>query len=96
MTTKKEVEHIAKLARIKLTKREIEKMQKELSKILDYFEILKQADTKNIEPFLYPAELRNVLRDDEEIKFPQKGRETILTQAPKGEKGYFKVKEILK
>ena len=96
MLSKKETEHIAKLARIKLTKVEIGKMRKELSRILDYFEILQEVDTKNVEPFLYPSELKNALRDDEEIKCPKNNREMILTQAPEGERGYFKVKEILK
>ena len=41
MISKEEVEHIAKLARLELTEKEIEKMQKDLSEILDYFNLLK-------------------------------------------------------
>jgi len=44
--TKKEVEHIAKLARLELTEKEIEKMQKDLSEVLDYFNSLKKVDSK--------------------------------------------------
>ena len=43
MISKQEVEHIAKLARLQLTKKETEKMQKDMSAILDYFNVLKQA-----------------------------------------------------
>ncbi len=43
MISKQEVEHIAKLARLELTPQEVGKMQKDLSSILDYFNILKQA-----------------------------------------------------
>jgi aspartyl/glutamyl-tRNA(Asn/Gln) amidotransferase C subunit len=41
MISKEEVEHIAKLARLELTGKETEKMQKDLSAILDYFILLK-------------------------------------------------------
>ena len=43
MISKEEVEHIAKLARLELAPVEIEKMQKDLSAILDYFNLLKKA-----------------------------------------------------
>ena len=44
MISKKEVQHIAKLARLGLTEKEIEKHQKEFLKILDYMEKLKEID----------------------------------------------------
>ena len=40
MITKEQVQHIASLARLKLTEQEIEKFQKDLSSILEYFEVL--------------------------------------------------------
>ena len=43
MISKEEVEHIAKLARLELSDKETEKMQKDLSAILDYFNLLKKA-----------------------------------------------------
>ena len=48
MISKKEVEHIAKLARLRLTKIEVTKRQKEISEILDYFNLLKEVDVKNL------------------------------------------------
>ena len=41
MISKDEVRHIAKLARLELTESETAKMQKDLSSILDYFDLLK-------------------------------------------------------
>jgi len=41
MISKEEVKHIAKLARLGLTEKEVGKYQKELSSILDYIEKLK-------------------------------------------------------
>lgn len=43
MISKNEVKHIAKLARLELTEKEIEEMQKDMSAILDYFDLLKKA-----------------------------------------------------
>ena len=42
MISKDEVKHIAKLARLELTEKEVEKMQKDLSEILGYFDLLKR------------------------------------------------------
>ena len=42
MISKEEVQHIAKLARLELTETEVEKMQKDLSAILDYFNLLQK------------------------------------------------------
>ena len=51
MISKQEVEHIAKLARLGLTEKEIEKFQRELSKILDYIEKLGDEDKSSSLPF---------------------------------------------
>ena len=56
MNTKKQVKHIAKLARLGLTQKEIEKMQKNLSLILNYFKILEEINTENIEPTCWAIE----------------------------------------
>jgi aspartyl-tRNA(Asn)/glutamyl-tRNA(Gln) amidotransferase subunit C len=50
MISEDKVKHIAKLARLGLTEKEIEKFQKELSAILDYFEKLKEVDISGVEP----------------------------------------------
>ncbi len=50
MISKKEVQHIAKLARLGLTEKEIEKFQRELSSILNYIEKLKEVDISKAEP----------------------------------------------
>ena len=63
MISKEEVEHIAKLARLELTEKEIEKMQKDLSAILDYFDLLKNAPKP--EKYIKTAEGFESLRKDE-------------------------------
>lgn len=63
--TRDQVIHVAKLARLGLTEKEVEKFQKELSNILDYVEILSEVDTKGVEPTAQVTGLKNVTRKDE-------------------------------
>ena len=51
MISEKEVKHIAKLARLSLNSREVKKIEKELSSILGYFDLLKKIDVKEVKPF---------------------------------------------
>ena len=62
--TKKDVEHIAGLARIRLGEKEKEKMAKELGAILGYIDKLKEVDTEGIEPIAHITGMENVLRKD--------------------------------
>jgi len=64
MISEKEVKHIAKLARLGLTGKEIKKFQKELSSILDYFEKLKEVDVSKIEPTSHSIRIENVMKED--------------------------------
>lgn len=95
MISKEEVQHIAKLARLGLSKKETEKFQKELSKILDYIEKLKEVDISNVEPTSHLAELVNVMREDKECLNPETKSAELLGLAPSTEKGFLKVKRIL-
>ncbi len=94
MISKEEVKHIAKLARLGLTEKEIKKMQKELSSILDYIEKLKEVDTSKIEPTSHSMRLENVMRIDQSEK-PLKSQK-LLELAPETKNGYLKTKPILK
>lgn len=68
--TKKEVEHIARLARIKLGEKEKEKMASELGAILGYIDKLKEVNTEGVEPISNITGMENVLRKDEPMKKP--------------------------
>ncbi len=94
MVTKKEVQHIAKLARMGLTGKEIEKMQKELSKILGYVEKLKEADVSKIEPTSRVVKNENVMKEDKiDEKYKMKN-EKLLKLVPNKKDDYLKVKSI--
>lgn len=93
MISEGEVKHVAKLARLGLTKKEIERFQKELSKILDYIDKLKKVNVKNVKP--YSTFLRNIFRKDSEKIEIEKAKK-ILEMAPEKKGGFFKVKPVLK
>jgi aspartyl-tRNA(Asn)/glutamyl-tRNA(Gln) amidotransferase subunit C len=91
--SKKEVGHIAQLARLGLTEQEKEKFSYELSTILDYVRQLNKVNTKNIEPIAQITGLINVMAEDKVENKPD--RENLLKNAPEKKSGLIKVKSIL-
>lgn len=94
MLTKDEVKHIAKLARLNLTEDEIEKYAKQLSGILDYFEVLKEVDTEKVKPIAQITGLENVKRVDE-VEVQGLSDELIACTPQSVELGQVKVKKVL-
>jgi aspartyl-tRNA(Asn)/glutamyl-tRNA(Gln) amidotransferase subunit C len=73
--TKRELEHLAKLARIELDPKEEEKLLKDLGAILDYFKELQALDTSTITPMTGGTDLRNVFREDASENLKGNGEE---------------------
>jgi aspartyl-tRNA(Asn)/glutamyl-tRNA(Gln) amidotransferase subunit C len=92
--TKKEVEHIALLARLGLTEAEKEKFASQLSSILEYFEQLKEVNTDNIEPTAQVTGLENVMRADEIKKWDKETMEQLVKSAPEHEDNLVKTKSV--
>ncbi len=59
-----DVEHIAHLARLRLSVEEKEKFAAQLTDILQYVEKLGELDTSGIEPTSHVLAIGNVMRDD--------------------------------
>jgi aspartyl-tRNA(Asn)/glutamyl-tRNA(Gln) amidotransferase subunit C len=91
MVSKEEVKHIAKLARLDLSENEIQKMKKDLSEILDYFNLLQRASSVEIPN--YKIKNQN-LRKDEVISSHNIADE-LIGAAPEKKDDYIKVKNIL-
>lgn len=62
--SKKQVEHVAHLARLNLTDLELEKMTGQLDNILSYVEKLNELDTGSILPTSHVFSLCNAFRND--------------------------------
>ncbi|MEI7904808.1 MAG: Asp-tRNA(Asn)/Glu-tRNA(Gln) amidotransferase subunit GatC, partial [Candidatus Firestonebacteria bacterium] len=65
MITKKDVEHAAKLAQLKLTEEEKEMFTRQLGDILAFVEKLGELNTEKVEPTFSVLPLSNVTREDE-------------------------------
>ena len=89
MIDREQVLHVARLARLRLTDDEVERMSSELSTILDHIERINELDLDSVEPTSHVVEVENVLRADE----PRESwpREQILELAPDAGDGGFRV-----
>lgn len=91
--TKKDVEHIALLSRLKFTEDEKETFVKQLSDILTHIEKLNEVDTKAIEPTSHVIKMQNVMRDDiVSVSLPI---EKALANAPDRTEEFFRVPKII-
>ncbi len=91
--TIKDVEHIAKLARLEFSDAEKEKLTHQLNDILRYIEKLNQLDTTKVEPLSHVIELTNVVRED--TVTPSMAREEVLQNAPSKTEKFFKVPKVI-
>ena len=89
MIEREQVLHVARLARLRLTDEEVERMTSELSTILDHIEKLSELDLDDVEPTSHVVELENVLRPDEPR--PSLPRDVALEQAPDSDGTGFRV-----
>ena len=88
-----EVEHVAQLARLKLSDEEKQMFAEQLSKILKYVNKLNELDTEGVEPMSRASHMENVLREDE-VK-PSLARELVMKNAPDEQDGFFRVPSVL-
>lgn len=58
--TKKEIEHLAKLSNLPITKTESEKLNKLLSETINYIDVLNELDTNNVKETYQVNNLKNV------------------------------------
>jgi aspartyl-tRNA(Asn)/glutamyl-tRNA(Gln) amidotransferase subunit C len=89
MIDREQVLHVARLARLRLTDEEVERMSDELSSILEHVERINELDLEGVEPTSHVVKLENVLRPDEPR--PSWPRERALEQAPDPADGAFRV-----
>ena len=91
--TLKEVEHVARLARLELSDAEKERMRSQLDAILTYIDKLRQLNTDNVEPTSHAIPMVNVMRGDE-VR-PYLSTEEILANAPEREGDFVRVPRII-
>lgn len=92
MITIKDVEHVAKLARLELTEEEKELYTKQLGDVLKYVDQMNEVDTSNVKPMTQVIDFSNVMRED--IPNQEISKEALMSNAPEEENGFFKVPKI--
>lgn len=91
--SKKEVEHVAHLARLFLSDSEKEAFTRQLSQILDHAGKIAELDTSSVEPTSHAVPMRNVMREDKVGDCLS--QEDALSNAPEEEAGGFAVPKIV-
>jgi aspartyl-tRNA(Asn)/glutamyl-tRNA(Gln) amidotransferase subunit C len=88
-----DIEYVAKLARLELTKEEKDKIGAQMNDILKYIEKLNQLDTKEVEPTAHIIPMKNVWRED--IVIPSVGIDELKKAMPRLQDGFFKVPPVI-
>lgn len=91
MIDRTQVQHVARLARLRLTEEEEARMTEQLSGILQHVEMISGLDLEGVEPTTHVIELNNRFRPDTPVEAPP--RETLLEAAPDSDQasGEFEV-----
>ena len=89
----REVEQVARLARLELSAEETERMREQLDRILGYIDKLRRLDTEGVPPTSHAVPMVNVLREDEPR--PCVPAEEMLANAPDRSGDFFRVPRII-
>jgi aspartyl-tRNA(Asn)/glutamyl-tRNA(Gln) amidotransferase subunit C len=89
MIDREQVLHVARLARLRLSDEEVDRMATELSSILGHIERISELDLQGVPATTHVVQIANALRPDEPQ--PSLPRDVILAQAPATQDGGFLV-----
>src|SRR5919201_2607960 len=91
--SRKDVEHVAYLARLGLKPDELERLEGQLNHILDQFAVLAELKTDEIPATAQTIELENILRDD--VPLPSLSPQQTLAGPPERRDNLFQVPAII-
>ncbi len=91
--SEKDVQYVAKLARLEVTEQEVAKYTQQLGNILGYIEEMSKLDTSNVEPLTHPLDMKNVFRED--LVKPSLTQKEVLANGPEVQSGHFRVPKIM-
>lgn len=92
--TLEQVEHVAKLAKLKLSKVDLEKFKNQLSSILDLVGKLSEIDTLDVNPTSQVTQMENIFREDIVDEKRILSQKEVLSNAKRTHNGYFVVDAI--
>lgn len=88
------VDKLAELSRLEFDEEAKEGLKKDLQRIFDLVEKLKEVDVEGVEPLIYMTDEKNVLRKD--VVKDTVTKEEALLNAPQRDSDYFKVPKVIK
>ncbi len=91
--SRQDVEHIAHLARLKVSDDELDEYVAKLSRIIDLVAQLSSVDTDGVTPMAHPLEMAQRLRPDEVTETDQ--RELYQENAPDVVHGLYRVPKVI-
>lgn len=89
MVSENDVEHIAELADIGISREDVAEFTGQFNEILDYFDILDQVEAA----VAWEQDLANIFREDE-IE-PSLTQEEVLSNARETEDGFFRAPRVM-
>ncbi len=92
--SKSQIKHIAKLARLDLSDKELKTYGNQLTDILNFVEKLQQVDTTDVEYMAHTEGGENIFREDEPTNWDEQEVNNALDQAPELEDREIKVKRV--
>lgn len=91
--SRKDVQKVASLARIRMNDETLDKLAPQMSKIIDFVEQLGEVNTENVEPLANVVDITLALRED--IVNDGNCAQKILANAPDQAQGYFVVPKVV-
>lgn len=91
--TQEEVEHVAHLARLHLSEKELQQMTAQLDTILSYVDKLEELDTTGVVPTTHAFSITNAFRDD--IVRPSLTQKEALSEGPSTNHESFIVPRVI-
>ena len=88
-----EVKRIAKLSKLEIPDHQLDYYASEMNKILDYFKIISEVDTSNVEPLTHITDQYNVVRKDETDDCIK--NKEFIDNCPESFGQYIKVPKVL-
>ena len=89
----KDVQHVAKLARIALSDEELKAYQSQLARILGHIAQLKEKNTEGVPPTAHPYETATAWRED--VAKPFADLAALFKNAPEMEETFYRVKKVI-
>lgn len=93
MIDEKIIQHIARLARLQVSKEEAAEYGEQLTKVLAHFQQIAAVNTEGVEPLVTPSDIEFGLRPDEARR--ENSTAEMLNNAPERAGNLFKVPPVV-